>query len=402
LDTYEDVRFVMRSDAFAPLRPEDGFGAQFQSRILSDTLLELHGDPHAERRRLESALFETPSLVRYEREILAAALPRALSSVIRPTGPDGVVHGDLLALSTRVLIEVMAALVGIDDLADPERMRRFEQLYLRLDAAARVKYAARDPERILQVGLSALREIVDEFLRPAWDRRERIVRKELAGRLAPEQVPVDLLTLMIQHRDHFAQWDEAVVEREAALYISGTVGTAANELCHAFHEVEAWIESHPEDAGNRMNDRFLGRAVRESVRLHGVNFVLRIASEACVLPSGKQVQPQDVVWLNVRSANEDSFGADGGTFNPYRRPPANRGPYALAFGEGSHACIGRRFALGDTRDSAGSRQGIMVSTLARLYREGMRRDPHRRRTFSDSTVRKQHLTCPIVLGRAEV
>jgi cytochrome P450 len=399
LDTFADVQFVFRTDSFAPLRPEDGFGAQYQTRVLADTLLELHGSAHAERRRVESPLFRTPALVRYEKEILPPALETAIAE-LRASAPAGrVPRGDLLLLSTRVLLVVMAAMVGLDTVRTGEGLDRFEADYRRLDAASRVKYAARDPEEILRLGMASLARIVEEFVLPARQLRERLIAEVRVGERRSPDLPVDLLTLMLQNERHFAQWDEGVTDRETALYITGTVGTAANEICHAFAEIEDWIASHPEDAAGRIDVGFLRRAVNESVRLHGVNFILRTATEDRTVPSGLLIRAGQVVWLNVRAANVDRFGDTGDQFDPRRVPPGRERPYALAFGDGSHACIGRRFAVSDLKESSASRLGLMVPILLELYRAGLRRDPENSRTFNEATVRKQHATCPVILDQ---
>lgn len=183
-----------------------------------------------------------------------------------------------------------------------------------------------------------------------------------------------------------------------ALYITGTVGTATNEICHAFHEIEDWLESHSDEAASRTDAGFLDRAVRESVRLHGVNFILRVATEDRTVPSGARIRAGEIVWLNVRAANRDRFGGGGGRFDPHREPPGRERPYALAFGDGSHACIGRRFAVSEATEASRARHGMMVPILLELYRAGLRRDPERQRTFNDASVRKQHATCPFILA----
>src|SRR5207244_498165 len=100
------------------------------------------------------------------------------------------------------------------------------------------------------------------------------------------------------------------IVREATLFISASIATTANAVCHAVREIEAWIEEHPEDAAKRTDDDFLTRALNESLRLHQSGWMVRTAVRETDLPSSERVGEGESVWLDFRSAYRELFPGD--------------------------------------------------------------------------------------------
>src|SRR5947208_464287 len=68
---WEDVSVVLRDRAFAPIRAESGHGGQWHTLLIADSVIDLHGDEHFQRRRVLSALFKRAALLQeYEHDYL--------------------------------------------------------------------------------------------------------------------------------------------------------------------------------------------------------------------------------------------------------------------------------------------------------------------------------------------
>src|ERR1700750_1376380 len=114
--TWDDVHFALRSRSFEQVAPAGGHsdGIELPVRITGDSVLMARGEAHVERRRLESALFRLPTLRMYEQQLVRPRLERTLAALAARRGPDGTARGDLIAIGQATLLEVMAALVGVD------------------------------------------------------------------------------------------------------------------------------------------------------------------------------------------------------------------------------------------------------------------------------------------------
>ena len=59
--SFADADFVLRSKEFTVLTADDGYSRDVSEPILGDTLSRVDGPDHFERRRIEAALFRTPT-----------------------------------------------------------------------------------------------------------------------------------------------------------------------------------------------------------------------------------------------------------------------------------------------------------------------------------------------------
>lgn len=380
----EDVEFVLRSRDFEFVRPEDRYseGSELQDQLLRDSLLRLWGDDHFDRRRLESPLFRHETLKEYEEELV---IPRMREEIAAIKAADGVPRTEVIALSYRVFLILVARLVGLD-LETREDEERFLRVLETLEGGVRVRYAT-NPHEVVEAGLGAQQVMEREFLRPSWERRER----DRAAGIERN----DLITVMQQHAEHFGQWDDGVFLRETTLFVSASTGTATREMALAIDEIEAWIDEHPEDAERRTDPVFLRAAFEESLRYQqSVRELGRVCVRTSTLPSGLEVQKGEVVKVFLIKASQARFGEDGERYDPHRAPVEDTDPYGYAFGGGRHTCIGKWLVLGQAVGRR-ERNGIAVSMLHELYKAGMRRDPDNAPTYKQTFTRR-FATYPVV------
>jgi cytochrome P450 len=395
--TLPDVQFVLRSKDFVPVRPESGFKAGYVARLTHDSLADLVGTAHFERRRLLSALFTRPRLQRYEDETLVPAVTAAIASARRPAPSGTAVTGtavtgtavtgtavtgpvDLLVLCRRIFLGLAAVIIGLDGLEDlgGPRFARYNADFVQMERLARAKFID-DPEPLVAEALAAQERWRREYFQPSWDRR-LLLRAAQANAGNPPAAPDDLISLIIGNRAHYEQWDPGLAAREATLFQNASVGSSAGAVCHAVEDLEHWFRERPQDRARSADPEFLRRALEDSLRLHANNVLIRTALTAAVLPSGIQVAAGEVVLLDRRAANAEierastarnGFGPDGGWHDQHPR-------YGLAFGGGAHTCIARPVVLGAAGPDAtgpNRRHGLGVATLLALYAAGVRLDP---------------------------
>jgi cytochrome P450 len=396
--SFGDADFVLRSKEFTVLTAEDGYSRDVSDPILGDTLSRVDGPAHFERRRIEAALFRSPTMRANEASVLRPALERALAELGSSQG-TGALRADLHHISEQVLGEVVAALIGLDGLDTPEGRAKFDTYYQDIDNGVRITWATENIERLAAMAAAALDRLVEDFVKPAADRRARLLEAVAVGDAEPDAVPTDLITLMLEHHDSYAGIDENLMAREIALFVTASITTLTNQLCYCVHHVEEWIGERPEDEGRRTDGVFLSRALQESIRLHAGPVLMRKAASDQVLPSGEQVTGGHYAWVVIREASKDPgvFGADAESFNPFRTISAGALPYGVEFGVGRHTCIGKRFALGDDPEDPDALNGAGVTVMRRLYEEGMRLDPGAPRTFVPELL-DVHASSPIILS----
>jgi len=316
VDALPDVQFVLRSRDFVPVRPESGFKADYVARLTHDSLADLTGTAHFERRRLLSVLFTRPRLQRYEDQTLVPAVTAAIAAARRSADPGTALTGptDLLVLGRQIFLALAARIIGLDGLEDLDgpRFARYNDDFVQMERLARAKFID-DPEPLVEQALAAQERWRRAYFQPSWE------------------------------------------------------------------DLERWFAGRPQDRARTADPEFLRRALADSLRLHANNVLIRTALAAAVLPSGIRVAAGEVVILDRRAANtaiERASGAQHG-FDPYGRWDDLYPRYGLAFGGGAHTCIARPVVLGAAEPgSAGpsQRHGLGVTTLLALYAAGVRLD----------------------------
>ena len=320
---YGDARDVLKDRGACPVN-HNGRSAPF----VGGTLITLHGDEHLRRRRLEAPLFTRDALARYELDVLAPAIERAMS----PIGE----RADLVALSRAMLLQIAAAIIGLDDVHTDARIDRLGACMDKLIDATHVEWSGDDRDRIVREAQRA-RDVFDrEFVTSSLRRRES----------EPQH---DLLSLI-------ADLDHDAIVREAILYLVAATVTTATLVTHTVDEIGRLQQD--------VDPEFLRAAAEESLRLHVPTAALlrRVADET--------------VACDLGAANRDDavFGPDPDRFRVGRDLPSGVTEHGLAFGAGQHVCIGRFLAL---PAATGPALGIVVRILEALYAAGVEPDPDR-------------------------
>lgn len=373
--SFLEVDEILRSTDFGNGRFEED-SLPFRGR----TLLEIDGEEHRGRRRLESPLFSQPRLDRYEDEVMLAAIERCLAEADSSRGADGVVRADLTRLSHRVFLQVAAVLIGLDDVDTPARTDALELCVYKLNAGFDVKFSTRPVEEVVAEGLGAKEKFLEQFFRPSWERRAEVLAQVGTGTLSEDAVPKDLLTTLLRHDR--SDWDEDLPAREAILYMAGSTDTTSNAVNHAIVDLHRWLDAHPDDHTRRHDPDFLRGICNESLRLHlNVSVLFRRALRDVVLSTGRQFSEGTRVALDFVRANRDpaAFGPDAGELNPDRQVGGRIRPYGLAFGTGRHLCIGLPLVTPPSGNvTSGDEHDRAMLTLVRAYLEaGVALDPQR-------------------------
>jgi cytochrome P450 len=373
ITSYDGVKTLLKSGALESATHEESI--DFGRR----TILTIDGDEHFDRRRLESPMLSRDALKSYERSILIKTIDHCLADV--PPGPDGLPECDLSELISRMLLEIGATIVGLDDVETAERSERLRQVRDPMMRAFIVEFELEDHEPIIAEGLKAKDAFRDEFVQPSRERRQAEIdalRQEgdTAGLQALEGT--SLITQMLLHWD--ASWDDDLLVRESLLYLIASGHSTSTAITHAVNELSGWFDEHPEEYELRLDPEFLINAAMETLRLHSPTpGILRRAIEPVeIVDHGKVVslQPGDLVSGNIAAASRDEshFGEGWNSFNPHREVDRTTNRYGAAFGGGTHVCIGRQLVLGNYArgEKEGEYFGVFVRILRRLYEAGIR------------------------------
>jgi len=367
--------------------------------IMADVLLVLHGAAHRARRLVELRVFRRDFFRYYEQQVFPATLAQTIGEY------ETLGRADLIEFSVRVTLNLTADFAGIDRLAgDSRETEHLRRLVATFSEGAILVHSTRDKEVVRSEVRAALAEFDAAFYQPSLARRQLLLRQFAAGQLGLEELPRDVLTVLLQNADKVAMPAELMM-REIAFYLQAGSHSTANATAHAFHDVGTWCAANPQDRARIGHDPlFLQRCVHESLRLHPASPVAqRRAVCPVALADGRGAATDDRVVIDMSAANRDPgvFGVDAERFNPHRVLPEGVPPWGLTFGVGAHTCLGRDLDGGvlpraDT-DSAAHQYGIVPLLVQALMQRNARPDPARPATAAENTVRANWGSYPILL-----
>ena len=369
--------------------------------ILEDVLIALDGEPHHRRRRLEAPLFNRRLLRVYEGTLIPEIMAQSLARHAR----DGSV--DLVPLSHLITTRLAARVAGIDGHESPEKSEQLRALMVTLHEGAIVGWSKRPFEDVRRDVTQAKRSYHEHFFFPSLERRKRLVEQLNAGKLTAEDLPYDLLTLILIHEaeDH---WDLDLMLRETVHYLIAGAHTPATAVVQAIHDLFQWFDAHPEERARVGDLAFLQQAVQETLRANPPSqFQMRRATRRIILGEDRIVEPGEIIGLDLTAANRDPavFGPDADRFNP-NRPVAGKVPrYGYAFSSGAHLCIGKDLATGvyaaaAGQDGAEPTYGILARIVGAFLEHGARPDPSSPPQTNPETKRIQYLTYPVCFAGA--
>lgn len=389
LTTYAEVKDAFRSRDLRQALYDEG------DRLMHGVIVNLHGDEHVARRRLENRLFRRDTFAWYERE----RIPRIVDGTLRESIARG--RGELLDLARRTMMTLSVDIAGVD--VAHERFGELYDLMDRLARASTVAHATGDRAAIIASGDEALATFDEEFFRPSATRRAELLRRWAQAEIGDDELPRDVLTTLLRNQDRLDLPPGTVLREVAYFPWVGSHSTSA-QLVHAMHHIFEWIAEHPADRERLVADDLLRqRFVHESMRLHPASPVaVRIATTEVTLRSGRVLPAGERIVLGTETANRDPavFGDDAGVFDPARSLPDGIPPWGLSFGHGTHACLGQELAGGIEPDDALEHHllGAVALMAGTMLAAGARPDPGDPPELDATTTRVVWGRYPVLFG----
>ncbi len=395
LTTYEEAREGFRHRDLRQALYDEGV------HLMDGVIVNLHGEPHVARRRLENRLFRRDTFAWYETD----RIPDIIDRVLAPALAAG--RGDLLPLARRTMMALSVEVAGVDLPTDDTADEVFESFYGIMDRLARastVAHATGDKAAIIANGDAALAEFEAGFYRPSLERRQRLVEQVEQGNMDAADLPRDVLTTLLVNTDRLDLPPDTVLREVAYFPWVGSHSTSA-QLVHAMHHMFTWVGEHPADREVLITDPARRQAfVHESMRLHPASPVAeRVAVTDLVFKSGRRIPEGTPVTVSVEQANRDpdAFGPEPDRFDPDRSRADGVPPWGLSFGTGTHACLGQELAGGLEPEDAVHHHllGAVALMAGSMLANGARPDPDDPPTLDPNTTRHMWGRYPVLFDR---
>ena len=366
--------------------------------VMADTLLDLHGKAHRERRRLENRLFRREIFSYWEHEILGRTIDITLSPFIE----NG--RGDLSIIGYRCAMNLTATIAGIDQ--DPAEAKQTEILYgivKKFSEGATLLHSTRDKDEVREEVREAMGQFARDFYLPSRNARQLIIDEIESGARDEEDMPKDVLSTLLRNRDQLSLSDE-IIFREICFYLQAGAHSTANAFTHTVDDILIWGDEHPEDLElARQNLSLVQRCMHESLRLNPASPVaLRTPLQDISLSDGTLLKEGTEVTLDLIQANRDQdiFGAKSEEYDPYREIPEGIPRWGMSFGAGTHACVGAELDGGleidPDRPSSEALFGTVAIMAHALLSAGGRRDPDNLPLLDPNSERKHFSSYPVL------
>ncbi len=395
ISTYEEAREAFRQKHLRQALYDAG------DVVMADVLVNLHGDEHRARRRLENRLFRRDSQMLYERELFPPILAATLAPHIAAGGAE------LVTLSHQLMMNLAAFTSGVDrPLGTPEEtFRLYSYLMLFIEGATLAHYTGDREAKRAEVA-AALAAFDVEFLQPSIRRREDAIARCDSEEIGEDELPRDVLTVLLRNRDDLELPDEVVL-RETCFYLLAGAHTSATAFVRTLDVLFEMAITSPEDAERARHDMgFLQRCVHETIRLQPSSPVaMRWALEEIELSGGRRIASGDKVVIDLMSANRDTaaFGESADLHDPHRQLAAGVAPWGLSFGLGMHACIGQELAAGTDAigdvDVPDQLYGLVPVAVQAVLAAGIHPDPADPARRDPASERGYWAKYPVVFGR---
>ena len=370
-----------------------------EGAILMDrVLVTLHGEEHRQRRNAEMRVFRRHFFRHFEHKII----PSVFEDVMSEVDPK---EEDLVDLGYHFMVFLALKFAGIDPQDNTREEFNDMVSMLRMFGVAATLGQARDRdiEEATQAVKDTLKEFDDRFFTPSAERRQRLIDKVRVGEIDQDELPMDVLTVLLKDEDELNLIRDMVV-RETAFYFLASAHTSVHSLGHAVHHLLSWAEINDGSRSELVADRaMVQRFVHESFRLHPSSPVSkrRCLSEV-ELPDGRNASVGDIVIVNLRQANRDVtiFGSDAPDFNPARKILDGVPETGITFGIGTHACLGKNLAAGNLARQGSlpdeSHQYGTVAWIAHaLLQAGVQKHPDAAPQLDQSIDRETWLRYPV-------
>ena len=369
--------------------------------VMEDVVVNLHGDEHRQRRRLENRLFRRDTFYEYEREMF----PSIIQETVHPYLEDG--RAELVDFGHQLMMNLAAKTAGVDrPLGTYEETSRLYDYLTTFIEGATLGFYTGDVEAKRAEIEEKLKAFDREFLEPGIALRTELLERFERGEIHEDELPRDVLQVLLRNQDKVPMTRESL-RREIAFYLLAGAHTSATALTRVVHNIFKWLEDHPEDRDRAYNDIvFLQRATHETIRLQPSSpTAARWALEHLELKSGIEISEGDKVIIDLETVNrsQDLYGDDASEFNPNRELQNGVTPWGLSFGQGMHACIGQDLAAGLVFDTNSTEEdhlfGLVPVAVQTLFLNGCKADPDNPPEMDDSTTRPYFGKYPVVFEK---
>jgi len=368
--------------------------------IMDGVLLTLHGEEHHKRRKLEHKVFQRDFFRYYEHELFPKTLDETLKPFIKKKSAD------LIDFGYRITMNLTADFAGIDRLEKtPAETEKLLSLVKTFSQGATLVHSKRPHEEVNKEVIDALEIFEKDFLIPSKMRREKLIKKFNNNEVNENELPRDVLTVLIRNVDNIELNDE-LIKREIAFYLQAGSHSTANSMTHAIHEILKWIDN---DEGKLLkinsDPLFLQKCVHESMRLHPASPVAWRKS-TCAINLEKEInlKKDDLLIMDLHTANrsKEIFGKDANSFNPFRKLDSQQNLWGLTFGIGLHLCFGRDLDGGlipEKNTNPDTHQyGIVTLLIKKLFEHKVQLDPNNLPKEDEKTERPNWGKYPIIFG----
>lgn len=374
LTEYEEIRAAL----FNPDLSRTFDRRSYAEGNIRDGIVSIqHGQVHRARRRIENTQFRPDRLREYERLLFPPAIAGLLDELFVGDEADLYPVAELLAavLATRR--------AGLDvDGSDIAQLRRIVELVDTFSQGSAI-LDAKDPDGVRRAVYAAYEEFERDFIRPAWARRQALLERHGRGEIGDEDLPHDILTVLLQHRADPALEldDDGRVIREMATYLQGGTHTSGQVAVNA---IDLLFAAGDEALLERVaTDRlYAQRVAHETLRLRPTTPKIRRRVERATVVAGREVPADSLVILDAASGNRDPryFGPDPDAFDPDRTVDPSVARWGLSFGAGAHQCPGRSVGGGFPIPDEGTVDeehlfGLVALMLQEFARRGVRPHP---------------------------
>ena len=369
---------AIRQALFDPNLSRTFDARSYQEGNIRDGVVSVsHGAVHRARRRIENSQFRADRLRLYERELFPAVLDDLLGVLIDGETADVFAIGELLS----VVLAARRAGLDIDDRDLPTLRDLVHMVDVFSQGSAILD--ARDPDAVRALVRATYDDIEARYIRPAWERRARILDATAKGDGdgSTEELPHDILTVLLQHRADPALelGDDGRIVREVATYLQGGTHTSAQTLTNAID----LLFGLP-DGGRALIDRVADdlalaqRMIHETLRLRPTTPKMKRRALAATTVGGVDIPAEALVVLDAASANRDptQLGPNPDAFDPDRKVAPGAARWGLSFGAGPHQCPGRSVAGGfPVGDDLATGEDHVFGLVALMLQAILRRRP---------------------------
>jgi cytochrome P450 len=252
--TFDDAKEIYRHKDFKQALYDAG------EVVMDGVLVNLHGDEHRARRRLENRLFRRETLVHYERDLF----PQVIQETLAPHVASG--RAELVELSHQLMMNLAALNAGVDrPLKTKEETDSLYGFMMKFIEGATLAHTTRDPQEVTREVEGAKSEFNVQFLAPSIKRRQQLIAAAATDESV--ELPKDILTELLKNEDSLHLPDEIIL-KEIAFFLLAGAHTSATAFVRTLDNLFNWLDKHPEDRSLVKTDRsFVQRAMFETIRL---------------------------------------------------------------------------------------------------------------------------------------